>query len=827
MINGSYGPPAYPPQSLQIGGRTIANVHYRVMPHPITAFGFEESAEAVEAAADADVVLVFAAGNEYDEQPNQAANPTGPGFLPLITAGNLRSNVFQIITAGKYYDPDSYVYANPTDPKYDDLDYSHLGGSLIAVVATNREGAIASYSNHCGLAWQWCLAAPGGDDPKPGQTEEYSEIYSTLPDGKYGLEVGTSMAAPVVSGGAAVLRQAFPYMTARQINEIILTTARPIGPREIYGRGMFDLGRAILGPKYFGDPLFGMVFDVDTKGHDTMWLGDIEGPGSLIKRGEGHLLLGGDNSYEGGTQVLGGALVLAGTLRSDVMVGEDATLYAADGTIIANLEIWGVLSPGTAGNVGELEVDGDTILTGTSTYEVDVAADKADLLDVDNPGSIRLEGGALAVKLEGGLAPLSPLDIIVAERGINGSFGSFTTNSMSAFLNPLLYYGTNAVTLSFVPNGRTFASAAYTPNQSSVANALDGAPYSTPWKHVAQQSLDGARRALDQLSGEIYASQKPAIVEDSRYIRDAANDRLRAALSGARTLSMPILAYSPDGAEALPEDSERFTVWSAAFGGWGSFDGNGNAAGLDLDNGGFLIGGDLPVGGLRIGALTGMGWSNYSVDERSSTTDLKAYHLGLYGGGRWNAFGVRSGLAYSWLDLTTMRMIKFPGIAEQLNADYHGSLFQTFGEISWEVDKNAFRFEPFANLAYVNLRTGSLDENGTVGLSSGKDRFSKTLSTAGIRASMKLKSLPVPVKLSATAGWRHAFGDTKPTSDLAFEGVPSFTTAGLPLAKNEAMVGLGLDLELAKNATMSLSYSGSFNGDTRTNTFDARFRMRF
>src|SRR5690606_731919 len=139
--------------------------------------------------------------------------------------------------------------------------------------------------------------------------------------------------------------------------------------------------------------LFGMVFDVDTKGHDTMWLGDIEGPGSLIKRGEGHLLLGGDNSYEGGTQVLGGALVLAGTLRSDVMVGEDATLYAADGTIIANLEVWGVLSPGTAGNVGELEVDGDTILTGTSTYEVDVAADKADLLDVDNPGSIRLEGG--------------------------------------------------------------------------------------------------------------------------------------------------------------------------------------------------------------------------------------------------------------------------------------------------------------------------------------------------------------------------------------------------------------------------------------------------
>lgn len=51
------------------------------------------------------------------------------------------------------------------------------------------------------------------------------QIYNTLPDNGYRKLQGTSMAAPVVAGVAAVLRSYFPTLTAEQVKEIIMSTA--------------------------------------------------------------------------------------------------------------------------------------------------------------------------------------------------------------------------------------------------------------------------------------------------------------------------------------------------------------------------------------------------------------------------------------------------------------------------------------------------------------------------------------------------------------------------------------------------------------------------
>lgn len=51
------------------------------------------------------------------------------------------------------------------------------------------------------------------------------DIYSTLPYNKYGTFSGTSMAAPVVAGIAAVLRSYFPDLTAQQTKALILESA--------------------------------------------------------------------------------------------------------------------------------------------------------------------------------------------------------------------------------------------------------------------------------------------------------------------------------------------------------------------------------------------------------------------------------------------------------------------------------------------------------------------------------------------------------------------------------------------------------------------------
>ncbi|MFT4535922.1 MAG: cell wall-associated protease [Saprospiraceae bacterium] len=54
------------------------------------------------------------------------------------------------------------------------------------------------------------------------------QIYATLPDNNYTYLQGTSMAAPVVAGVAAVLRSYFPSLKASQVKEIIMESAIPV-----------------------------------------------------------------------------------------------------------------------------------------------------------------------------------------------------------------------------------------------------------------------------------------------------------------------------------------------------------------------------------------------------------------------------------------------------------------------------------------------------------------------------------------------------------------------------------------------------------------------
>ncbi|MBA3890209.1 MAG: S8 family serine peptidase, partial [Gemmatimonadaceae bacterium] len=84
----------------------------------------------------------------------------------------------------------------------------------IEVGATSWHGAdslVASFSNYGQHAVD--VFAPGVD------------ILSTVPGGGYERESGTSMAAPVVSGVAALLMSYYPSLTAADVKRIILETA--------------------------------------------------------------------------------------------------------------------------------------------------------------------------------------------------------------------------------------------------------------------------------------------------------------------------------------------------------------------------------------------------------------------------------------------------------------------------------------------------------------------------------------------------------------------------------------------------------------------------
>jgi len=110
-----------------------------------------------------------------------------------------------------------------------------LQPNWLAVVAIDQSGAIASYSNRCGVAAAWCVAAPG------------SGIVSARTGGGYRALSGTSMAAPHVSAALAILRQLFPELSADVIVQRLLTTANGSGiyaNQSVYGWGLLDLAAA-------------------------------------------------------------------------------------------------------------------------------------------------------------------------------------------------------------------------------------------------------------------------------------------------------------------------------------------------------------------------------------------------------------------------------------------------------------------------------------------------------------------------------------------------------------------------------------------------------
>ncbi|RUZ35590.1 autotransporter domain-containing protein, partial [Mesorhizobium sp. M7A.F.Ca.US.003.02.1.1] len=99
--------------------------------------------------------------------------------------------------------------------------------------------------------------------------------------------------------------------------------------------------------------------------------------------------------------------------------------------------------------------------------------------------------------------------------------------------------------------------------------------------------------------------------------------------------------------------------------------------------------------------------------------------------------------------------------------------------------------------------------------------------TLGLRASAGFDLGGMQATAQGTLGWRHAFGDTTPTADMAFAGGDLFTIAGVPIARDTAIVGAGLDFRIADSTTLGISYSGQFGKKAADQGVRATMEVRF
>lgn len=101
---------------------------------------------------------------------------------------------------------------------------------VVAVAALNKNGARAYFSNFGAFV---DLAAPG------------EAILSTLPNARYDLLSGTSMAAPFVTGTAALIWSLHPEFTNEQVATILRNAVDEIGTDQYVGTGRLNAAKAV------------------------------------------------------------------------------------------------------------------------------------------------------------------------------------------------------------------------------------------------------------------------------------------------------------------------------------------------------------------------------------------------------------------------------------------------------------------------------------------------------------------------------------------------------------------------------------------------------
>ncbi|KAB2770271.1 autotransporter outer membrane beta-barrel domain-containing protein [Brucella anthropi] len=371
-------------------------------------------------------------------------------------------------------------------------------------------------------------------------------------------------------------------------------------------------------------------------------------------------------------------------------------------------------------------------------------------------------------------------------------------------------------------------------NQYETAVALNSLPQNGSAGHALYNALlllnaaDG-RIAFDQLSGEVHASASTALINSTQFVRNAANDRIRAAFGDVAAAPLMVMAFGPDSKAIEPATSPKTAAWGQAFGAWSSIDGDGNAAHMKQSTGGFITGIDTELAeAWRVGVLAGYSRTSFDIEDRASSGDSDNYHLGLYGGTRWGALALRTGLSYTWSSIETGRSVSFRNFNDSLSADYDAGAFQAFGELGYRFDAAGAAFEPFVNLAHVNLHTdGFTEKGGAAALSADSQTTNTTFSTLGLRTSTDFMMGSVSASANGTIGWKHAFGDTTPVSKLGFADSSLFTVAGVPIARNTLAIQTGLDVKITDNATIGISYNGEFGSGSSTNGVDAKFGVRF
>ncbi|MBX7269158.1 type VII secretion-associated serine protease mycosin [Micromonospora sp. Llam7] len=219
-------------------GQQDNNSHGTGMAGLIAAHGRQDGVGALGVAPKAEIlpIRVFNSNKQGDTdllaESIERSVSAGADVINISGGGGVSARLLQAIDAANFANT-IIVAAAGNRPDDGQVLWPAAGRSVIAVGGIGRNG---SYSSVSVAGPQIDLVAPAVD------------IYSTSYGDAYSKGTGTSGAAAIVAGAAALIRAKYPYLPADEVAHRLTATAIDKGPPgrdDQYGYGVIDLVAAL------------------------------------------------------------------------------------------------------------------------------------------------------------------------------------------------------------------------------------------------------------------------------------------------------------------------------------------------------------------------------------------------------------------------------------------------------------------------------------------------------------------------------------------------------------------------------------------------------